>query len=141
MTTTDVRSFLRSHRWAVEASVSEDGSPQSALVGFATTEDLEVVFDTVNDTRKVANLKRNPKIALVIGGWIDGDERTMQCEGYADFPEGEELTRLQQAYFDAFPEGRERRSWPGITYVRVRLTWLRYSDFNVSPPIVSEQRI
>ena len=29
----------------------------------------------------------------------------------------------------AFPDGPERLAWPGITYLRVRPTWIRYSDF------------
>lgn len=138
MTTADVLSFLNRHRWAVVATVSANGAPEAALVGIATTGDLEIVFDTTDDTRKFANLKSNAKIALVVGGWVDGDERTLQCEGYADLPEGDELERLKEAYFGVFPEGRERQAWPRIAYVRVRPTWLRYSDFNVAPPIISE---
>ncbi|HET7814733.1 MAG TPA: pyridoxamine 5'-phosphate oxidase family protein [Candidatus Baltobacteraceae bacterium] len=138
MNTSDVLSFLHRHRWAVVATVSANGAPEGALVGIATTGDMEIVFDTTDDTRKFANLKSNAKIALVVGGWVAGDERTLQCEGCADLPEGDELERLKEVYFGVFPEGRERQAWPGITYVRVRPTWLRYSDFTVAPPIISE---
>lgn len=138
VTTADLLSFLHRRRWAVVATVSANAAPEAALVGIAITEDLEVVFDTTDNTRKFANLKSNAKIALVVGGWVDGDERTLQYEGYADIPEGDELERLKAVYFGVFPEGRERQAWPGITYVRVRPTWLRYSDFNVAPPIISE---
>jgi hypothetical protein len=34
--------------------------------------------------------------------------------------------------------GRERQTWPGITYVRTRPTWIRYSDFNPDPPKIIE---
>ena len=40
--------------------------------------------------------------------------------------------------FARFPEERERQSWPGITYLRVTPTWLRYSDFSVDPPEIVE---
>ena len=37
-----------------------------------------------------------------------------------------------------YPDGRARAGWPGLTYVRVRPTWIRYSDFNTNPPLVVE---
>jgi hypothetical protein len=41
-------------------------------------------------------------------------------------------------YFARFPEGRARLAWPGITYVRVRTSWLRYSDYSGPKPLVLE---
>lgn len=89
-------------------------------------------------SRKVANLRRNPAVAFVVGGTTPGDERTVQYEGVADEPSGAELRRLKELYFDVFPEGRRREAWPGITYVRARPTWIRYVDFNQDPPDLVE---
>jgi general stress protein 26 len=119
---------------AVEASVSVAGGPQAAVVGIVVTDDLEVFFDTADTSRKIDNLRRNPRIALVIGGTTGGDERTVQYEGVADEPTGAELQRLKELYFESFPDGRERQAWPGITYLRTRPTWIRYTDFNRDPP-------
>jgi general stress protein 26 len=127
--------FLRRNRLAVQASAAPDGSPQAAVVGFAVSDDLEIVFDTVETTRKSLNLRADPRIALVIG-WDDAI--TVQIEGLADFPAGAELTRLQECYFRVYPDGRNRLSWPGIIHVRVRPTWVRYSDFTQEPPHVVE---
>ena len=138
MTRADVLEFMRSHSLAVQASVSPVDAPQAAVVGFIVTDDFEVVFDTVNTTRKVANLRRNARCALVIGGIINGDERTVQLEGIADEPTGSDLERLKELYFVRFPDGRERQHWPGLMYVRVRPRWLRFSDFNQSPPAIAE---
>ncbi|WP_437670599.1 hypothetical protein [Sorangium sp. So ce131] len=69
-------------------------------------------------------------------GW--DDEITAQIEGVADFPAGTELERVRECYFVAYPDGRDRLSWPGITHVRVRPTWIRYSDFTKDPPHVVE---
>ncbi|MFB7372100.1 pyridoxamine 5'-phosphate oxidase family protein [Streptomyces sp. NPDC056222] len=129
--------FLRGHRLAVEASVTADGAPQAAVVGYAVTDDLEIVFDTVETTRKYGNLVADPRIALVIG-W---DEITAQIEGVADIPQGRELERLREVYFTAYPDGRDRLAWPGITHVRVRPRWVRYSDFTAEPPRVEELRL
>jgi pyridoxine/pyridoxamine 5'-phosphate oxidase len=131
----DLIEFMRAQKWAVEASVSPEGTPQAAVIGVAVTDSLELVFDTVGTTRKAANLRANPRVAFVIG-WDDG--KTVQYEGVADEPTGEELARLKQAYFAKFPDGVEREGWEGITYFRARPTWLRFSDFTTTPPEIVE---
>ena len=130
--------FLRQHRLAVQASASATHAAQAAVVGFAISDQFEIVFDTLDSTRKVANLRQNPTIALVIGGLTAGDERTVQYEGVADEPSGAELDRLTQVYYAVYPDGRSRRTWPGLIYIRVRPTWIRYSDYNVDPPLIVE---
>jgi hypothetical protein len=130
--------FLRQHRLAVEASVSASGGAQAAVVGIAVTDRFEIVFDTLESSRKAENLRRNPKLALVVGGLIVGDERTVQYEGIADEPSGIELERVKQAYYGVYPDGPSRLSWPGLIYVRVRPTWIRYSDYNLDPPQIVE---
>jgi PPOX class probable F420-dependent enzyme len=126
MKRSELIAFLRRHRLCVQASVSPAGAPQASVVGFGVSDDLEVVFDTLETSRKVPNLRRDPRIALVVG-W--DEEQTVQIEGIADEPKGRELERLKAVYFEAYPDGPERQAWAGITYVRVRPTWVRYSDF------------
>jgi general stress protein 26 len=130
--------FMRGYRYAVEASVSPSGGAQAAVVGIVVTDDFEIFFDTLTETRKAQNLRRNRAIALVIGGTAGGDERSVQYEGIVDEPEGAELERLQTLYFRRFPDGIERQSWPGLIYLRARPTWVRYSDFSREPPEIVE---
>ncbi len=68
MRAAELLSFMRAHPLAVQASVSADGEAQAAVVGIVVTDEFEVFFDTSEETRKVANLRRNPRIAFVIGG-------------------------------------------------------------------------
>ena len=138
MTRAGVLDFMRSHSLAVQASVSSLDAPQAAVVGFAVNDDFQIIFDCLDTTRKVVNLRRNPRCALVIGGIVSGDERTVQYEGIADQPAGAELERIKEIYFARFPDGRERQHWPGVIYIRVRPKWLRYSDFNQSPALIEE---
>ena len=138
MNPAELLDFMRHHSLAVQASVSGAAAPQGAVVGFVVTDRFELFFDTVDTTRKVQNLRRNPKIAFVIGGLTGGDERTVQYEGLADEPSGAELARLKEVYFRAFPDGPARQRWAGITYVRARPTWIRYSNFNRTPPQIVE---
>ncbi len=126
MTREELLSFLRRHRYAVQASTAADGAPQAAVIGIAISDQLELVFDTVGTSRKGQNLRRDPRIALVVG-W--DDEQTVQLEGLADEPSGEDLARLKAVYFARFPDGPDREQWPDISYFRVRPTWARYSDF------------
>ena len=95
MTRSELLQFMRGHSLAVQTSVSPSVAPQAAVVGIVVTDDFEVFFDTLDVTRKVHNLRRNPKIAFVIGGLTNGDERTVQYEGVADEPVGAELERLK----------------------------------------------
>ena len=95
MTRAELVEFMRGHVYAVEASVAASGAPQAAVVGIVVTDALEIFFDTMDDSRKAANLRRSPRVAFVIGGTHAGDERTVQYEGIADEPRGAELQRLQ----------------------------------------------
>jgi uncharacterized pyridoxamine 5'-phosphate oxidase family protein len=133
MTRGELLQFLHKHRLGVVATTSPSGEPQSAVVGIAVTDQLEIVFDTLSTTRKCKNLRRYPNISVVVG-W--DNEITVQYEGIADEPSGSELARLKELYFGVYPECKEHQSWDGITYFRIKPTWIRYSDFNPNGAIV-----
>lgn len=121
------------NKLAVFSSIASSG-PQSALVGIAVTPDLEVIFDTVKHSRKYPNLVADPRCSLVIG---TTSGTTVQYEGIArEVTEAAELTRLKETYFAAFPDGPSRESWPGIVYIAVKPTWIRYSDYGETPPVI-----
>lgn len=122
----------------MQSSVAGNGDPQAAVVGIAIGDDFELVFDTLEASRKAQNLRRDPRIALVLGGWAAGEEQTVQYEGLADEPSGAELERIRELYFRVYPDGRQRLAWPGLIHVRVRPSWIRYSDFSRMPETVLE---
>ena len=128
--------FMRHERYATQASASLHGSPQAATVGYAVSDRFELIFDTLATSRKMANLRINPKIAFVIG--TQNSEETVQYEGIADEPAGAALEHLLVFYYARFPDGPDRRSWPGLTYVRVTPVWIRYSNFAADPPEIFE---
>jgi general stress protein 26 len=135
MTKAELFQFIRGHKYGVQASISATGAPQAAVVGLIVTPELELFFDTLTTSRKCHNLRRDPRFACVIG-WDDA--RTVQYEGIADEPHGSELEQLAAAYFEAFPDGLERRQLPDITYFRARPRWIRYSDFRSAEPRIVE---
>jgi pyridoxine/pyridoxamine 5'-phosphate oxidase len=130
-----IYAFMAGYRYGVVSSLSTGGVPQSALVGIAITPELEIVFDTVSSSRKYKNLAERPSCSFVVG-W--GGEKTVQYEGIAMEPTGAELRRYQEAYFSVWPDGLAHLSWPGIAYFVVRPTWVRYSDYDQSPPLIEE---
>jgi hypothetical protein len=136
MTRSELYQFIAKQSLAVVGSLSPEGILQSALVGIAVTEDLEIVFDTLNTSRKYRNLVSDTRASLVIG-WEN--ETTVQLEGQAFLPEGEALMRYKRVYFAKWPDGPSRQSWPGLVYFVIRPRWIRYSDFNQQPPLIEEQ--
>lgn len=132
----EVFQFMNSGRLAVLVTVSENLRPEAALMGFAVTPELEIIFDTVKSSRKYPNLKKNPQVAWVIGCT---SEVTVQYEGIAEELEGEELAKYKKIYFAAFPDGPLRESWPGITYFVVRPKWVRYCNYNPEKRRIEEK--
>jgi len=137
MTKELVREFIKGQTLAVLSTIGPKGTPQSALVGIAVTPELEIVFDTVRSSRKYGNLVANPAVAFVVG--CTG-ETTVQFEGEAFEPVGDELRRYQAIYFATWPGGPSRLSWPGICYFVVKPTWIRYSDYGETPTVIEEFR-
>lgn len=131
MSPQELADFIGACDLAVIGYLSPEGTPQGAVVGFAVTPDLEIVFDTVNSSRKYRELKARPPCSVTM--WIG--EITVQYEGIA---EETDLDRYKEAYFKKLPDGRDRLSWRGITYFVVRPTWIRYTDFNARPPRIEE---
>lgn len=130
--------FMRRELYAVQASVDDRGGPQAAIVGVVVTERFEVFFDTLGSSRKARNLRQRPQAAMVLGPAAADSAQTVQLEGPADEPQGDDLARLLERYFERFPDGRERQRSPDITYWRIRPTWIRFSDFSVEPPLIVE---
>lgn len=135
VTRADLFHFIARSKLGVLSSIGPSSTPQSALVGIAATENLEIIFDTVKSSRKYANLIARPACSFVFG-WAG--EQTVQYEGVAEEPAGAPLQQYQQVYFSTWPDGPARLSWPEIVYFVVRPTWVRYSDFGQNPPLIRE---
>ena len=135
MTKDLIYNAIGSHALAVVCTVAVTGKPESALVGFAISEDLEIIFDTVTTSRKYQNILQNPQVAVVIG-W--DNETTIQLEGKAIVLNGADDEKLRECYFNAFNDARQRAAtWPNLVHVKIIPTWIRYSNFN-SPQVIVE---
>jgi hypothetical protein len=129
-----LHAFMSRHRYAVVSSVSDAGTPQSALVGFAVTDALEIVFDTMRATRKYRNLIARPACSVVVGS----GEQTLQLDGVAFEPQGDALLRYRDVYLAVWPDGRERLEWDGLTHLVITPQWIRFSEYDQNPPVIAE---
>lgn len=134
-TKTELLDYMRGHRLAVVSSIGPRGEPQAALVGIAVSPLCEVIFDTVADSRKHANLMRDPRASLVFTGPA---EKTLQLEGIArPVPvSGTQDAQLRSIYYEAWPDSCSRLSWPKLSYWCIAPQWARYSDFDRGPLIL-----
>jgi general stress protein 26 len=122
----DLVAYVRERAAGVVSTLGPTGEPQAAYLAITATDAGELVFDAKADSRKVANLNRDPRIAIVVGG---ADGTTLQLEGTADFPRGAELARVSAAYLTAFPQFESSLRDPAIVVVRVTVSWSRFGDF------------
>ncbi len=133
----ELYTFLHKETLAVLSTCTLHGIPESALMGIAVTRQLEIIFDTLNTTRKYPNLKQNPRVSLVIGC---SSEVTVQYQGIAEELTGDALLRYKPIYFETFPDGPARENWSGMTYFLVRPTWIRFCDYNPATRRIEEHR-
>ena len=81
MEQSELLAYLRSQRLGILGTLSPSGEPQAALVGYAVTPALELLFDTLQTTRKYRNMMANPRVSFTVGNTVgSGDERTVQYE-------------------------------------------------------------
>jgi len=127
--------FIKRHRLAVISTCSEGLRPECALIGFAVSENLEIIFDTVKSSRKYQNMMQNPFVALVVG-W--DNEITVQYEGIGTELNGMQDEHLKEIYFEVYLDGREReKNLPGLVHFKITPKWIRYSNFN--GPVIVER--
>ena len=115
--------FITSRSLCVISTVGTDAKPESAIVGFSHTKDLELVIGTSNKSRKYANLVENPHVAIVIGD----ETAEIQYEGTVEIvPDGDYKNMIEQAHIRQLPGSAEYRKDPNQVYVKVTPTWIRF---------------
>lgn len=125
-----VSDFVKKQKIAVLSTVNSQGKPESAVLEFGETDELELVFDTYTSSRKYKNLQTNKNVSLVIG-W--DEDITVQYEGVAEEIKGEEAKKYKKAYWNKNPIAQRWEAREGITFFKVTPRWIRYSDLNKDP--------
>jgi general stress protein 26 len=131
----EVVRFVRAHGDGVLTTLGPDGGPQAAYLTLAVTDAGELVLDARVTSRTVANVLRDTRVAVVVGG---PDGVTLQAEGLAVVVQGDERRRCAQVYVTAFPQFAASLADPAIAVVRVRPTWARLGDYRTATPVLRE---
>ena len=96
--------FLRAHELCRLATASKDGRPHVVPVIYTLDgkgEDCRIVIVVDYKTRKLKNLRENPRVALVVDEYRPN--RGLMVEGDCEiFERGREYLRLLQILFDRF---------------------------------------
>jgi general stress protein 26 len=127
--------FIKTKELMVISTVSSDGRPEAAVVGFGQTDSLHLIFGTSNTSRKYRNLKTDPHVACVIG-W--DDSRTVQLEGTAREISGDEEQRYCDMYYTKSPAALRFKDMPDERHFLIEPTWIRYTDDATEPWTIIE---
>ena len=129
-----ILNFLKSQLLGVIATVDKNNKPESALVGFSETDELEIIFGTFNDTRKFANLQQNPHVAFT----ISGPKITVQYEGVAKMAEVDEIEKYRAIHLTKNPRAQKVSHHVKQQFFKVTPSWIRYTDISQKPPVIWE---
>lgn len=124
--------FLKTHQTCVIATVGIDDDPEAATIGFSHDDQWTFFIGTNDKSRKYANLKANPKCALVVG--FEGTE-TVQIEGIAVEADEQTIKDRLPSHLDKVEAAHRFVDQPGQTWFVVTPSWLRHTDFTLPEPI------
>lgn len=138
---TPLLNFLDLQDFAVVSTLHKDKpTPESALIAFWHSPQLELFFQTHRDGRKAENLRSNPHVSFVFG--LDEEcGRTLQYEGVAaQLTAPNEIESCKQGFIvrnspTASPAFLDR---PEAVFFKVVPTWVGYTDYSGEKPKVTE---
>lgn len=125
-TKNEIRSLLSSQRLGVLCTSGETG-PHASLVAFAARQDLtQLFFVTPRNTRKFANLRVDPRVALLVDGRSNREEDfrnavAVTARGVAEEAGGAARSRLLKPYLARHPRLTEFARAPTSALLRIRV--------------------
>lgn len=121
--------FIKSEKFGVVATVNDKGNPQSATMSISQTDNLELIFQTPNNSRKYKNLKINPNVSITFGFSLK-DFTTVQFEGIAKEVKEDKINDCRRIHVKKNPYSENYAYLPENKYFLVSPKWIRYWDFN-----------
>lgn len=133
-----VLEFLKKHHIAVIATVNSLSVPEAATVGFTINDNFEIHIATYDLSRKLHNMEKNSKVALVIG-WDQG--KTVQLEGEAsEVTDSEVIKEIEWVELEKMPTVAKYIKPEHAVFLKIIPKWLKYSDFSTDPWQIEELR-
>lgn len=122
-----VYDFLQKEHLCVISTVSIDNTPQSAVMAFSQTKNLEIIFQTPNTTRKYNNLKKNKNISIATG-WSLDEFITVQYDGVANEIASEKLDEVRQIHVSKNETSKKYAYIEENKFFIVEPKFIKYSD-------------
>jgi nitroimidazol reductase NimA-like FMN-containing flavoprotein (pyridoxamine 5'-phosphate oxidase superfamily) len=130
--------FLRSQRMAAVATATNSGTPQASALYYAIDDDFTFYFLTTQQSKKIANLRENKRIAFTV--WQENQSIIIQGGGEAELLEnGREELIFQE--FDKNFKSEKPFHWPiyklpntGYIGIKVEPKWLALLNLNTDDP-------
>lgn len=139
MTDTDQKiralAFLKACRTGVLATISPEGAPRARTIYYEPDDAFAVYFLTLDHTRKVADLRREPRAAFVISD--DQAPDTLQIEGVVrDLTESASIDPAVRGLMETLQEKGAQFAPithldPGhhVRFYKLVPSWIRFGDF------------
>lgn len=125
-----VDDFIKEQELAVISTATSDNLPQAAVVGIYAGDNFELFFGTYKSSRKYASLKKNPRVALVIG-WDKG--RTVQYEGEARELTGNAVEEFEKAHVGTMSSVAKFLPKEEASFYKITPKWIKYTDLSKDP--------
>lgn len=128
--------YLKTMETCVIATAGADGQPEAATIGFSHDDSFVILFGTNRSTRKYANLKANPKCALVVGF---ESPQTVQIEGIAEEVDAADIADRLQQHTNKVPAAKRFAEQEGQTWFFITPTWLRHTNYAAPEPVLETE--
>ncbi len=130
----DALSFLRHHKTAVLATVTEGGAPHATMIFYVADDNFNIHFLTRVDTRKFQAIQNNPKVAITIATadipqslQIEGTARSIELAGPATSMREALMGMLDINHWFRAPMTKQDPTM--VHEMRIEPTWIRWSDY------------
>jgi PPOX class probable F420-dependent enzyme len=98
----EIRDWLAGPNIGRVGTVNADGTPRVTALWYLPEEDGRITFNTYEDNVHVENIKRDPRVALLVDS-SDQPYKSVHYNGHAEVADeaasAEEIARLYQRYF------------------------------------------
>lgn len=142
----NVTEFLKGNRLAVVATVSQQNTPEAALLYYGLDEEFHIYCCTYKKSRKFLNIESNNKIALVIGQEVNA--LTLQLEGSARIiTDKVEKAEAMETYAKKATENENLIYFPpllaltkdsSMEFLQITIEWFKFSTFESHFPNIIE---
>lgn len=139
--------FLKNNKLSTIATMSFEGNPQASLIYYVTDDNFHIYMVTSTESRKIKNILRNNKVALVIGQEVE--PIVLQMEGEAQIIDDQDKKReIANRYLESANQSNPKSiNWPpirkipsesGFIICEIIISWYKFSDFSGIESIIIE---